>query len=884
MTRLLGSAMVAALLACCPSFASAGDVPSGPTVVERPESDVVLLRLRLDQATLADTLPTYENRGSVLVPLGEICRLLGLGISVELARGFASGFFIQERRRFALDLVARTVLVDGKAKRFDLTRIELHRDDIYVDATLLSEWLPLHLDVDLLASAITARPEEKLPLQLRLEREQKLTSLVGGVDRAVYPRFKLPYRLLDGPFIDQALRLSRVAAPGGGQRNALEYSTYATGDVLFMEGSAFVSGTQQGVADSRFSLGRKDPDGRLLGPLGAREVSVGDVFHPGMDLIAAPTSGPGLVISNFPLDLQSQFDRQSFRGDLPPGWEAELYRGAELLAFAQARPDGLYEFLDVPLLFGLNVFHVELYGPQGQHRSETRRFNVLDTLTPKGRLYYRLAGDDPGSRLLGTGLPGAEARSSVEVSAGLAKNLSLSMGVASLGLQDRQHTYGKAALRAYWGFLFANVDFVIDRGGGSAWQGTALSRLGAFGLQVQHAEFDRFVSELYPSGELLLSRTAIRLDAAIPETLLPTIPILFELRQDRFAGGQRVTSISGRVSAFRRGLAIANQMNWNYTSGFGPLAASTGSGQLLVSKFLQRFAVRGEIAYAVKPGAAITSVALTGEKRVGEGLLLSAGVNRINSSGDTRFLAGVSRTDGPIGYTVTAEYSSLKGLGASALLSLSVGRDGRGGGWFTQARPLAGSGAVSGRAFLDANGNGLMDTGEQAIAGAGFLVNGAGSLIRTSARGEALLPNLSPYQDFDLAVAPSTLEDPFWIPAVAGVRVSPRPGKVARVDFPVVVSGEISGTVYLRGIGKDQQASGVELELVDQHGVVRQKARSGYDGFYDIAAIVPGKYTLSVTAASVVRLRVSAPSLAVTIASSGTVLDGIDFVLPANVS
>jgi hypothetical protein len=70
-------------------------------------------------------------------------------------------------------------------------------------------------------------------------------------------------------------------------------------------------------------------------------------------------------VSSFPLQLQSQFDRQSFRGELPPGWEVELYRGAELLAYAQSRADGLYEFLDVPLLFGLNVFRLELYGPQG---------------------------------------------------------------------------------------------------------------------------------------------------------------------------------------------------------------------------------------------------------------------------------------------------------------------------------------------------------------------------------------------------------------------------------------------------------------------------------------------------------------------------------------
>ena len=48
------------------------------------------------------------------------------------------------------------------------------------------------------------------------------------------------------------------------------------------------------------------------------------------------------------------------------GWDAELYRNGQLLAFAENRADGRYEFIDVPLLYGQNRFEVVLYGPQGQ--------------------------------------------------------------------------------------------------------------------------------------------------------------------------------------------------------------------------------------------------------------------------------------------------------------------------------------------------------------------------------------------------------------------------------------------------------------------------------------------------------------------------------------
>src|SRR6202035_3533929 len=458
-------------------------------------------------------------------------------------------FFIDEGRLFALDVVSRTVIAEGKPRRFDPAGIEVHQDDIYVDAALLSEWLPLHLGVDLYGSATTVRPAEKLPAQLRLERESKLASSRAGqrLTASAYPQLELPYRLFDGPFVDQTLGFTRQPNPQGGNQNTLQSSTYATGDLLFMEASAFVSATDRGISDLRLSLGRKDPDGKLLGFLGAREVTVGDVLHPGLDLIALPSSGPGLAISNVPLQLPTQFDRQSFRGDLPPGWEVELYRGQDLLAYARSRPGRLYEFLDVPLLFGLNLFRLEFYGPQGQHHSEARRLNVGDTLTPRGQLYYRLLGNDPSYSPFGKGQE-AKARSSFDVSAGLTGNLSVSASLASVDLADRRHTYGKAGLRAFWGFLFANVDAVVDTGGGSAWQGTLQSRLGAFGLQLQHAELDHFVSEVFLSPlDPIRSRTTVRLDTTVPQTLLPPISVLVEVLQDRLESSQQVSQLNGRL-------------------------------------------------------------------------------------------------------------------------------------------------------------------------------------------------------------------------------------------------------------------------------------------------------------------------------------------------
>src|SRR3546814_18132484 len=70
-------------------------------------------------------------------------------------------------------------------------------------------------------------------------------------------------------------------------------------------------------------------------------------------------------------DLPDAFDKTTFRGDLPAGWDAELYRNGQLLAFTSPNGDGRYEFIAVPLQYGSNRFEIVLYGPQGQKIGRT---------------------------------------------------------------------------------------------------------------------------------------------------------------------------------------------------------------------------------------------------------------------------------------------------------------------------------------------------------------------------------------------------------------------------------------------------------------------------------------------------------------------------------
>ncbi len=130
-----------------------------------------------------------------------------------------------------------------------------------------------------------------------------------------------------------------------------------------------------------------DPDGQLLGPLKATQAVAGDVDVLSGDLAGASGVGRGVFLSNRRLNQPSRFGAAILRGTLPLGWDAELYRNGQLLAYQANTPDGRYEF-EIGLVYGQNELEVVLYSPQGQVRRERQSIPVGIDAVEKGKLEY----------------------------------------------------------------------------------------------------------------------------------------------------------------------------------------------------------------------------------------------------------------------------------------------------------------------------------------------------------------------------------------------------------------------------------------------------------------------------------------------------------------
>ena len=507
--RALPALFLALLATSALAGPASGISPGGEPqeFVSRPEEDVLLLEARLGELLLTDALPAYRLDGSFLLPLGELSRLLSLALEVDVARGTAEGFVLEESRRFSLRAREGAVTISGTESRFDRSRVEIHEDDLYVDVALLSKWLPVDLVVDPYAARVTVRPREPLPVQLRAERERGAARLASARRASEgYPDAPNPHRLASVPSLDANLRLLVSPDDGGGQRLGFQHSALLTGDLLGAEASLFLNGNDgEAVSDIWGSLARRDPDGNLLGPLGLREAVLGEVASPGFELVSDAQTGPGFLLSSFPLQRPAEWGRTSLSGPLLPGWEVELYGNDALLGYQASRADGLYEFADVPLQPGANELRLVFYGPQGQRQEEVRRFNAAETFTPAGELRWRVVANDP--RQVGR-------RGHLLAEYGLSKGLAISGGLAGLRTElGKELGYGRLGAQLLRGIFLARVDGAISGGSGTALRGELQARTKSFGLSAAWSVLDRFESEVYrPEFGTVSSRLELRLD------------------------------------------------------------------------------------------------------------------------------------------------------------------------------------------------------------------------------------------------------------------------------------------------------------------------------------------------------------------------------------
>ena len=852
------------LLACVLAYASAlqAQEPAG-------EPELLILEVRLDQSVLSGAIPAYVVGEHTLLPLGELARLLTIAIQAQPGEGIASGFILSEDRGFSLNLDSASVTLAGSNETFDPALVLAEPDDIYVAVSLLEDWLPLSLEVDRASLSLRVHALEALPLQARLARERlgDRAGTPGSYEDPGYPHHDQPYRLWSMPFIDQTLTTEVQRRDDRIQSDAA-YTAYLTGDLLGMESSLYLSsGLQDPSPKVRATLGRHDPKGELLGPLRARSFRLGSLSTPSVENISRGTRGEGVTLSNRPLTRPTSFDRQTFEGDLPPGWDVELYYNGALVSFAQPDAEGRYRFDDQPLSYGRNDFRLIFNGPLGETRVEQHSFPLDQSMVPPGDFQYSVTEhrDDDG-----------QSRTIAQFDLGLARALTASAGLIRAPAEEDEELYTTLGVRTFWQSLSLGGDIVQAKDGGSLAELGVQTRIGGVAVDASRIHLTDFTSELFPGGsDPIRTRDELRLTGSLPLTSRSRMPVTLEVTRDERESGRVDTEVSTRASAYVHRTALTNTLRWRDSD---DIEQTTGS--LKVSRRLRDMNVRSQIDYRLGSESDISSLAFSAEKTLAEGYRGTLGIAHTFASTATRYSTGLTKSLGRFGLGVNASYVDTGDIAIGAQLFISMGRDDRRSDWRFDARPVANTGAVSVRVFLDEDHDGVMDANEEPLQGAGFKVNGVRHRARTDAAGIAHIDHLPVKQHVDIEIDTATLSDPQWAPAIEGLRLVPRPGSVASLEFPVTMTTEIDGTVYRLEGGVERGIGDIELELLNDRQEVVARTTSSWDGFYIVPGVIAGDYQLRLSPQQLQRLGLSdSGPIKLSASGDGSFISGVNLIV-----
>lgn len=872
-----------------PSFAAqnsdtefADDAPNFYLDDSRFDHDnVLVLQVNISNTlVLDDTIVGYNEGKKIFLSLKDYVRILEFPVIFQNNNMLASGWFLDKKNTFFLDLDNNKCLIRNRKYTLSQSDLVIFNNDVFVNAKTLKKWFGFDVSYNENDQSILINSGGVLAVEKQYERDKEWTKLgeekeyskedkLAQIEEDKLEPIKNSYKLVSFPFGDVTYGYSKSRSDGASNETT-QLNALLAGDFLYLNNQLFATIQDNEVATVRLTAGRKDPEGKLLGPIGATEFSLGDVFTPEIPLAARSQAGKGATITNYPLEYVSQFNKVLVRGNAQVGWDVELFRNGSLLDFKKVSSQGIYEFVDVPLIAGLNIIKLVFHGPFGQQYEEIRRYSTGGDLLDKGKLYYRFAANKNNQDLIeGQTKKNATPNNSdglnrgfAELGYGLTDNTSivanfLKAPVATTATESSD--FGGLSLRTSIGGVVIRLDNVRNLEDKKDAQELSLQTT-FFDDYSLSSVFDRYskeyVSESNPvNSDPLLNKINIRLDGPlkIPFSSFPARISVTEIQENYNSGNSR-NDLETEVSlGLTRKLGITENIKYVNDQRITTEDKNKITGRTLLSYlYSDSLSFRGTISYNIQPSTELSSADVTSSYNFGDQYNWSFSVSHQfanNTQSDaTRYTSNLTKTFEKFMLSLGLNYQDNDNYGMNVNLSTSFGYDTKNNIGVVSGIPLANSGAVAAKVFLDDNNNGVYDEGEDPLSGVEVIAN-SGRKIKTDEHGVALITNINATGVTKVSVNSDSLPDPFLLVRVKTIKIISHSGTINNIYFPVSRVGEISGyVVNEKTPGTINPASNVEFELIDKNNdKVFQTVKSGYDGYYIFEMIPFGKYQVRVS-------------------------------------
>lgn len=850
------------------------------------DGEALIFQFRLNEKTMleGDTIAVKQGR-ELLVSLRDFLDVLYFPIEFDQDSKNASGWYIREEKRFSLDWAARRVETGEASFEIPKNVIE-EADDLLIPMDVLGAWFGLHLKADVQYLLIDMTSDETLPLEGRLARRARGEPGDGIPSEAELPRVEDPYLMAGTPVLDVSI-VGRYRRPpktiGNAKTTKIVTTTLqGSGDVAGHTGEVYVTAdSEDRLRNIRASISKDSEFPDLLGPLNARRYEAGDVVVTNMPIFNSGGQELGARVTNKESGSATSFTTTEFFGDLPPSWDVELYRDAQLVGFLTVEDDGRYEFRDVALFEGDNDFRFVFYGPQGEVREEFKNVPVdLASLKENGiyDVSVSLQGTQTYSDTKNTSPEYRDPSVSVTYEKMLGGGVVGIVGARQRSFGEEQKTQFLTGLSANVADTLINTNLGVDTKGEAGLQTNLRRKFGkhkaSLGTFLGTDEFSPNSDSESPT----VFSTKLNLDGPLFKIGNKKVNYGFLGNYTQNANGTDLFHFSHNINANIRPFRVNHTLDYRQQSTAAEEERLTSNLSVSGRALGMRWRTRANYEYV--PDSQLESTFFQ----------LSRGITKtIDASAELEHQLDPSYTKGTLkanwttdDFIITPQVSLDSNDELAAFVSTRFGltRDPRTGKIDMTKRRQNGNGSVSARVFLDENGDNIFNEGEEPIADARIDSLQTRRYAMTDEQGYAHLQGLTEFRPTDIILSEESLSDPYWISAAKGLSVRPRSGHNVQVDFPVHLSGEIDGSIWVHDQKGRRSARNVTLILYDMDGRKIKTTQSAFDGFYLFSAIPPGEYYLSFAADDIEALSVSSPSPEkIVIGYDGTVIYGKDYVL-----
>lgn len=847
-----------------PNFAPSG---AAETSALDPAS-LVLVSVELDSLTLSEGIAAYGDTLDPHLPIGELTRLLEMDVDIFPAEKRVIGRIGESRRSLVIDVATNTVRDGAKTVKLAPGDLAATPTEIYLKASAMARLMPFKPEMNSEALSLKIVPTEPLPIQSRMERIARQRST--GADQASQTETLLgasPYRFLSLPAFDVQLGAGvQSEAP----KTPFRYDVRAAADIGWSNFQGYVGSDEEGRATSaRVLFERRSIEGRLLGPLKARVVSAGDVYAPALSLGPRGVGGRGFAFSTVPLDQTNIFNRIDLRGELPLGYDVELYVNEVLRSGQNTPAKGRYEFLNVPLAPGINVVRIVTYGPRGERSEQTRIINVGGGQLRQGEANLELGvveqekeviaisrGQD-GEVTLGDGAGGVRAVATMNY--GLTSVVTMSAGFAQIpyATQEDRQVYNLGLRTSIFGFA-TQLDAANDsKGGQAAFLGLAGQVAGA-SVVLRHAEFRRGFLDENGAGFDISRPTRTRTELTVDASLTMAnrvVPVSARTAYYLYSDGRSSITAALRVSSTLANILVSSGLEYERTF-FRGESSDRLAGFFAGSTYRDyTWQLRATLDYDILPELKARSLAITADRDISESWALRFGVGQpLDDLKGTNFTAASIHRTRLGDLSISGEYNNQDQswrLGAQLAFGLdfnpAIGR-------YQMTRPGPGSGgSVLFRAFMDDNANGVWDPGEEGVKN--VTLEGAERKVTTDAKGQAFIPSVGAGPTTRLVVGLDQVENASVQTPPTTLELRPRPGAMIEVNYPMRPTGDLLVRLMLRRPdGRLVGLSAARLRLVGKDGKAIE-AGTEYDGSAVFAGVPIGTYKVELDAEQAQRLR-----------------------------